>query len=264
MKKISLLLAVVMLAAALAGCGGSTVKIESADDLMGKVIIGVQDGTTGAIIADGLAEDGQATVQRFNKGIDAVLALKDNKIDAVILDSEPAKALVAVNTGLKIISDDSFAPEDYAIAVKKGNTELLGLIDVVLTEIKADGTYDKLIKGFIDTPPDERDEYITGKQEGTNGELVLGTNAEFPPFEYKSGDNVVGLDIELAKLIAKKANKTLVIKDIYFDSLLMALASGDVDFVIAGMTVDSERKENADFSLPYYTSKQVIIVKADD
>ena len=93
----------------------------------------------------------------------------------------------------------------------------------------------------------------------------MATNAEFPPFEYTLDDGtVVGLDIEIAKLIAKKLNKTLVIKNIAFDSLLLELSSGSADFVIAGMTVNDERLQQVDFSQSYYTSEQAVIVRADN
>ena len=262
MKKISLFLAMVMLLCCFASCGtAEQVKIDSVDDLVGKTI-GVQLGTTGDIVIASEIEG--ATVNRYSKAIDAAIALADGKIDAVIVDLEPAKNIVAANPKLKILENTDYEPEDYAIAVKKGNTELLGLIDVVLTEIKADGTYDNLVKGFIDTPQDERGDYITGEQVGTEGTLTVGTNAEFPPFEYTLDDgSIVGFDIEIAKLIAKKANKTLVVKNTRFDSLLMELDSGSVDFVIAGMTVDEERSAQVDFSQSYYTSEQAVIIRAE-
>ncbi len=259
MKKLGFLLAIVMLLG-LVGCGGANepVEIKSVEDLKGKTI-GVQLGTTGDIYASDIEG---ANVQQFSKALDAAMALKDGKIDAVLIDKEVAQNIVASLDGLKILADEFFEPEDYAIAVKKGNTELLGLINTVLAEIKADGTYDRLIEGFIETPESERDEYITGDQIGTEGTLIVGTNAEFPPFEYVIGnDQIVGFDIEIAKLIAKKVNKTLEIQNMEFDALIAAVASGKVDFVIAGMTVLPDRLENADFSDSYYTSHQVIIVR---
>ena len=262
-KKICLVLALVLMIGCFASCSGSkgSVKIETADDLIGKTI-GVQLGTTGDIVIAGEIEG--ATVKQYAKAVDAAIALADGKIDAVIVDMEPAKNIVAANPKLKIKESIKYDPEDYAIAVKKGNTELLGLIDVVLAEIKSDGSYDNLVKGFIDTPQDQRDAYITGEQVGTEGTLTVGTNAEFPPFEYTLDDgSVVGLDIELAKLIAKKANKTLVVKNTMFDSLLLELENGSVDFVIAGMTVTEERLAQVDFSASYYTSEQAVIVRAD-
>ncbi len=263
MRKLSLLLAVLMLVCSFAACGATEeVKIESTADLVGKKI-GVQLGTTGDIVIASEIEG--AEVMRYSKAIDAAIALADGKIDAVIVDLEPAKNIVAAMPELKILENTDYAPEDYAIAVKKGNTELLGVIDVVLTEIKADGTYDNLLKGFIETAEAERAPYITGEQVGTEGTIIMATTAEFPPFEYTLDDGtVVGLDIEIAKLIAKKLNKTLVIKNIAFDSLLLELDSGAADFVIAGMTVDAERLQQVDFSQSYYTSEQAVIVRADN
>ncbi|HHX72717.1 MAG TPA: transporter substrate-binding domain-containing protein [Clostridiales bacterium] len=258
MKKLGLLLACILLLG-LMGCGPSAepVDIQSADDLAGKTI-GVQLGTTGDIYASDIEG---ANVQQFSKALDATLALKDGKIDAVLIDMEVAQNLVASTDGLKILSGEFFEPEDYAVAVKKGNTELLGLINTVLAEIKADGTYDRLIEGFIETPESERDEYISGDQVGTEGTLIMGTNAEFPPFEYMIGnDQIVGFDIEIAKLIAKKVNMTLEVQHMEFDALIAAVASGKVDMVLAGMTVLPDRLENADFSDTYFTSNQVIIV----
>lgn len=97
--------------------------IATVDDLEGAKI-GVQLGTTGDIYASDYEEKG-STVERFNKGADAVLALTQGKIDCVIIDSEPAKAFVAANKGLKIL-DEPFAEEEYAICVAKDNTDLLG------------------------------------------------------------------------------------------------------------------------------------------
>lgn len=94
--------------------------------------------------------------------------------------------------------------------------------------------------------------------------LVMGTNAEFEPFEYYEGTEIVGFDVEVAKAIAEKMGKELKMEDMAFDSLLLALGSSKVDFVIAGLTVDDERKQQADFTQTYFKSKQVIIVKADN
>lgn len=95
-----------------------------------------------------------------------------------------------------------------------------------------------------------------------NSEVVkMGTNAAFPPFEYVQGTEVVGFDVTMSNLIANDYGKTLKIVDMDFDGLIAALQSGAVDFVAAGMTATEERRKNVDFSEPYYSSKQVIIVK---
>jgi len=95
--------------------------------------------------------------------------------------------------------------------------------------------------------------------------ITFGTNAEFPPFEFVSAKGVIGefdgIDIAIADLIAKDNGKTAEIANMEFDSLLIALENGQVDAVIAGMTVTEERKEKVDFSTPYYQATQVMIVK---
>lgn len=118
--------------------------IASPDDLTGKKI-GVQTGTTGDIYADDVEN---AEVQRFNKGMEAVMALNQGKIDAVIIDREPAKVFVKENEGLKIL-DEAFTVEEYAIAVKKGNTELLDKVNGALETLKDNGTLDEIVAKYI-------------------------------------------------------------------------------------------------------------------
>lgn len=91
--------------------------------------------------------------------------------------------------------------------------------------------------------------------------IVMGTNAGFRPFEYIENNEIVGFDVELAQEIAKSINKELKIEDMSFDGLLPALNSGQVDMVLAGMSVTPERAKNALFSNPYFTASQRIIVR---
>ncbi len=97
--------------------------------------------------------------------------------------------------------------------------------------------------------------------------LVMGTNPTFPPFEYTggtTGTDIIGFDIELAKIIAKNYGKTLKIEDMDFDALIPALESGKIDMVISGMTITEDRRKNVDFSNPYYEASQVVLIRADD
>ncbi|MCI8358949.1 MAG: transporter substrate-binding domain-containing protein [Lachnospiraceae bacterium] len=101
----------------------------------------------------------------------------------------------------------------------------------------------------------------------TEGVLTFGTNAEFPPFEFVAASGVIdqydGIDIAIAKQIAEENGMTAAIENMEFDSLLIALENGQIDAAIAGMTVTEDRKKSADFSIPYYTATQVMIVKED-
>ena len=113
-------------------------------DLDGKKI-GVQLGTTGDIYAGDIAD---ATIERYNKGFEAVQALTQGKIDAVIIDNEPAKVFVAENEGTKILEED-FAVEEYAMAIAKENTELLEKVNVALAELTEDGTLKAIVDKYI-------------------------------------------------------------------------------------------------------------------
>ena len=126
--------------------------ITSVDDLFAEGAnhtIGVQLATTGDLYSTWDIEDeGLGTGDRYNKGADAVMALKSGKVDCVIIDNEPAKAFVAENEGLKIL-DTEYAIEDYAIAINKDNAELLEQVDKALQELIADGTVQSIIDKYI-------------------------------------------------------------------------------------------------------------------
>ena len=119
--------------------------IKSVDDLQGK-LIGVQDSTTGHIYCSD--DFGDENVIPYNNGAMAVQALKDGKVDCVVIDQQPAKSFVEVNEGLKIL-DTEYVTEDYAIAVAKDNTGLKDAINAALAEMKADGTVQSILDKYI-------------------------------------------------------------------------------------------------------------------
>lgn len=130
---------------------GSSIK--SLDDLKGdgSMKIGVQQDTTGDIYASDTVENGgygEDNVIRYKTGADAVQALNADKVQAVIIDNEPAKSFVANNKGLTIL-DAEWTVEDYAIAISKENTELLEKVNKALAELKADGTLQTIIDKYI-------------------------------------------------------------------------------------------------------------------
>ena len=107
---------------------------------------------------------------------------------------------------------------------------------------------------------------VTGcgsKLTAEKGKLIMATNAEFPPYEYKEGDKIVGIDAEGAQLIADKLGLELEIADVQFDSIIPGVQSGKYDMGMAGITVNEEREEKVNFSDSYATGIQVVIVKED-
>ena len=95
------------------------------------------------------------------------------------------------------------------------------------------------------------------------GKLIMATNATFPPYEFLEGEDVVGIDAEIAKLIADKLGLELVIEDVEFDSIIPGVQKGKYDIGMAGMTVTKERKEMVNFSTSYAKGVQSVIVKED-
>jgi arginine/lysine/histidine transporter system substrate-binding protein len=107
-----------------------------------------------------------------------------------------------------------------------------------------------------------------GEQKNGSGEqkkvLKMGTSADYAPFEYidtAKGNEIIGFDVDLAKMIAKELGYEVQIVDMDFSGLIPALQSGKVDFVLAGMTPTKERKKNVDFSDVYYVARNMIVSK---
>ncbi len=258
-KKIVAAAAALTVSVIVTGCGGPAANtVHSADDLVGKTI-GVQLGTTG----DNYAGDVEgATVDRYSKGADAVEALKQGKVDAVIIDEEPAKVFVSKNDTLTIL-EESFVVEDYAIAVKKGNDALTEKLNTVLAELKADGTLDEITANWIGNEAGQHPYISPEDVDRSNGKLIMATNPEFPPYEFKSGDEVVGFDADMMQAVCDRLGMELEIESMAFDSIIVAVDSGKADVGVAGMSVTEDRLKNVNFTDPYTTSNQVIVVRKD-
>ena len=257
---LSLCLAALM---SVAGCGKYKM-VTNVDELEGSRI-GVQLGTTGDIYAsDYEGDEAGTTIERYNKGNDAVQALKQKKIDAVIIDEEPAKAFVSKNSDLKIL-DEEFTVEDYAICISKENTELKNRINDALRKLKADGTLDAIIKNYTGSDDEKgKTPYVAKNIARPNGTIIVATNAAFPPYEYYSEGVMTGLDIDMMQAVCDTLGMTLKMEDMEFDSIIAAVQSGKATVGAAGLTVTEDRLKNIDFSDSYTTSKQVIIVKDPD
>ena len=260
MKKIiSSALAGVLSILMLTACGSVPKNtVNSTDDLEGKVI-GVQLGTTGDIYAEDVKD---ATVEKYNKGADAVQALKQGKVDAVIIDNKPAKVFVSKNDDLKIL-DDPFVVEEYAIALKQGNDELKADINDALKTIKENGTMDQILNNWIGEDAGKSPYTSPEDVKRDNGKIVMATNAEFPPYESMEGDKVVGIDADMMQAVCDVLGMELEIENIEFDSIIPEIQSGKADVGAAGMTVTEDRLKNVDFSDSYATGTQVIIVRKD-
>lgn len=260
----------IMMAAGVTGCGTTkeenvqTKQITGVDDLAGAVI-GVQLGTTGDIyVSDYEGDEAGTKIERYNKGADAIQALKLGKIDCVVIDEQPAIQYVKQNSNIHIIEEE-FSLEDYAFCVAKENTELLNQINAALAKCKEDGTIDYIIKNYIGTEEEVGQfPYVSKDVERTNGVLIVGTNAEFPPYEYHESDQITGIDMDIMRAISDELGMELQIEDMAFDSIIAAVSTGKVNVGAAGFTVTEERMKNVNFSDTYVTTKQVVVVKNGD
>ena len=103
---------------------------------------------------------------------------------------------------------------------------------------------------------------LTGCVEETEDKIIVGTSADYPPFEYVENGKITGFDIELITALLEKLDYTVEVQDIGFDSLIPSLVSDKIDVIAAAMTITPEREEQIDFSDPYYNSNQSILVLA--
>ena len=162
---------------------------------------------------------------------------------------------------VKVIEID-LSDEVYALGVDKDQPELLAAVNELIAEIKANGKFDEINNHFFGDG--EPVAIKSAKEDPSKDQLVVATNAEFEPFEYKVGDSFYGIDMEIVQLLADKLGKELVIVDMNFDAVVTAVQQKKCDIAAAGLTVDPSRAEMVNFSESYYAASQRLIVKADD
>ncbi len=259
MKKIIAAMSVlVLLVCMMSGCSVQVAEnaVFGVDDLVGKKI-GVQLGTTGMTYAEQIEN---ADVEKYNKGADAIEALRQGKIDAVLIDSSPAKYFVSKNNDIVTLSDP-FAIEEYACAVKKGNTALTEQINKALATLTENGTLEMIERNWLVDDEYGKHPYVSPDGITYSGKLVMATNAEFAPYEFLEEGKIVGFDVDMMRAVCDILGKELVIDDMAFDSIIAAVDSGKADVGVAGMTVTEDRLENVDFTDSYVKTNQVIVVR---
>ena len=152
--------------------------------------------------------------------------------------------------------------EEYAFGVDKNQPELLEQVNAFIAEIKENGQMEEIFnKYFKEGTPTP---VTSAALDETKDQLVVATNAEFPPFEYTEGDQYLGVDMEIAYLLAQKLGKELVIQNMDFDAVCLSVGSHKCDIAMAGLTINEKRKESVTFSNSYYQASQKLIVKGDD
>lgn len=248
---------VLSLALAVTACLGLTA---CGDDTDKNIKIGVQEGTTSLMYADCLKGVSVSSYETFPLAADA---MKNGNVDYVMCDKATATSICNTMTGIKYI-DIAFSTEFYGIAMDKAQPELNESINAILAEKSAEiqAIIDKYMAG-------DEDNYVgvtSAKKNNDNkdGQLVVATNAEFPPWEYVDGDKYYGIDMEIAKILADELGLELVIDDMAFASVVSSVGANGVDIAMSGITITNERKEIVNFSTSYYTESIVLLCKADN
>lgn len=152
--------------------------------------------------------------------------------------------------------------EEYAFGVDKTQPELLDSVNKFISEIKADGTFDEICNNYFG---DGTPVAVTSATYDPNKEqLVVATNAAFEPFEYTKGENYYGIDMEIAAKLAEYLGQELVIQNMDFDAVCLAVGQQKCDIAMAGLTIKEDRLEYVNFTDSYYSASQKLIVPSDN
>lgn len=175
---------------------------------------------------------------------------------------EDGKKDDASKTPATKVIDIDLTDEEYAFGVDKDQPELLESVNAFIAEIMENGKFDEICnKYFADGTPTPVE---SAKLDDSKDQLVVATNAAFEPFEYKDGDKYLGVDMEIASMLAEKLGKELVIQNMDFDAVCLSVGQHKCDIAMAGLTVREDRKEYVNFSDSYYKASQRLVVKGDD
>jgi ABC-type amino acid transport substrate-binding protein len=244
--------------------GGGGDEIASVDDLSGK-IVGAQDATTGETYAQD--ETDAAEVRGFPEGPDAVAALETGQVDAVIIDL-PVAQDAEEKGGVEIIEQIA-TDELYGFPMAPDNTGLHEAVNGALTQIKEDGTLAEIYeKYFQQEPPSSVLDDTSGGDVNAqpdlieNGQLLVGTDTPFPPFEIGQPPDISGYDIEVLDAVGEAIGLEVTYQDTAFDTIFRDVASGQFDIGAAATTITPEREQTVTFSDPYYEAQQALLIAA--
>lgn len=152
--------------------------------------------------------------------------------------------------------------EEYAFGVDKNQPELLDSVNAFIVQMKEDGTFDAICNNYFgDGTPQA---VVSAVYDESKDQLVVATNAAFEPFEYTQGDSYYGIDMEIAAKLAEYLGKELVIQNMDFDAVCLSVGQQKCDIAMAGLTIKEDRKEYVNFSAPYYSASQKLIVTSDN
>ena len=200
-----------------------------------------------------------AKFKYFNSVLDACMAVKGGKADAAAYDEPILKNIAAKSSGM-VVLPQMITTDSYGFAVRLEDKELKSVIDNLIGELKSGGRYALMIKRWL--PDKGAPQPMPVIETGTDGVFRFGTSAITEPFSFVDGSQqIVGLDIEIASLVAQKLNKKLEIVNMDFGAMMPALVAKKVDMIGACITITEERAQKVLFSEPYYIGGIAALVK---
>ena len=161
----------------------------------------------------------------------------------------------------KVIEID-LTDEEYAFGVDKTQPDLLKEVNTFIADMNSDGTFEEICNHYFGDGEPVAVESAT--LDSSKDQLVVATNAAFEPFEYTKGENYYGVDMEIAKALADKLGKELVIQNMDFDAVCLSVGQHKCDIAMAGLTIKPDREEYVSFSDSYYKASQKLIVTSDN
>ena len=235
--------------------------INSLDDLEGSVIA-VQNGTTGDLYAKEVYEDTKkAEVHRYNAYPDAVMDLKNGKVDAIIMDKAPAQAYVASYSGIKILDAKlDTETESYCFIFNLSNSALKNEFNTALATLKGNGTLDNIEAYWANHLDGQADPHITST--GTGATIKVATSPDFPPYDSMYVGKFTGIDMDIIRAICNELNYQVSFVNIDFDGVLTGVSAGTYDVGASGISYTDERATQMLFSDAYTTTEQVVVVRA--
>ncbi|MCL2253213.1 MAG: ABC transporter substrate-binding protein/permease [Lachnospiraceae bacterium] len=241
-------------------CGGNNGGADSgrltqfrAEDWDGMKISAITGGVYDKIILDNIPGAEPVYFYSLSDGIEA---LKNSRIDAVIEDDAALRLHVANNPGLRML-EPFVTIDEYGVAVAKSNDELLAELNEFIAQIKSDGTYDDMLKRWLDTAEQTP---MPDIPVGTGETLRFGTSGIVDGFTFYKDGTLAGFDIEFAYRFASFADKRLDISMMDHGALIIAVQSGKIDFAATLFTITEERKQAINFTDPYYIGGAALAV----
>ncbi|MCK9504715.1 MAG: transporter substrate-binding domain-containing protein [Porticoccaceae bacterium] len=201
----------------------------------------------------------QANFQYFNTVVDAALAVKNGRADAAAYDEPILRNIAAKTSGVRVLPQ-LITEDHYGFAVRLGDEALKGAVDAVVDDLRANGDYQRMMERWL--PAIGSPAAMPAIPTGSEGILRFGTAAITEPFSFVDGSQqVVGIDIEIASLVAQRLNRKLEVVNMDFGGLIPALAAGKVDMIGACITISQERARQVLFSKSYYTGGIAALVR---